>query len=162
MWLTGILNIAKGNWIYIILGAALLGLFTVMQLRVGALKNELLEQTIKITEQEAEIARLKTEVNNCSSALHSSQNNVDLLSSELIKANDRYKEFEIDKEKTKKKSDEAIQELQDKVIQLQNDAVELKKKYAKKSDSEILELMKKDVNKTIDAVRAINILFDQN
>ena len=169
MWWTAIsfafksLKGLKTYWYYI--GAAILLILAVTYhlITVNTLKGNILKKDLQLSENNTTINVLQIEATNCKSALGSSQDSLKLVTDELKKANDRYNQFEADKEKTKAQADNAIKTLQEKVVKLQNDAVELKKKYAitHKSDKEILEVMKKDVNKTIDAVRAINILFGE-
>lgn len=169
MWGTAIslafkmLKGVKTYWIYI--GAALIVVVAIIYhiVSVNALKETVLKKDLQIAEHNATITALGYETSNCKSALTSSQSSLDLVTNELQLANDKYKEFELDRIKTKQESEKAITALQNKVTKLQKDAVALKERYSKnkKSDQEILELMKEDVNKTIDAVRAINILFDK-
>ena len=114
-----------------------------------------------ISENNTTISVLTLDKANCRAALDSASNSVVMLSDEIKKANERYKEFELDRNRTARASALAIKTLQAKVKEIQDEAIALKREVYKKSDAEILTEIKKDMNKTIDSVRAIKILFGE-
>ena len=151
----------KAYWLYIGIAVIIIALGGYHYYKVSTLGNEILKRDIIISENNTTISVLTLDKANCRAALDSASNSVDMLSDEIKKANERYKEFELDRNKTARASALAIKTLQNKVIELQDEAIVLKKASYKKSDAEILTDIKKDMNKTIDSVRAIEILFGE-
>lgn len=151
----------KAYWLYIGVAVIIIALGGYHYYKVSTLGNEILKRDILISESNTTISILTLDKANCRAALDSASNSVVMLSDEIKKANERYKEFELDRNRTARASALAIRTLQNKVIELQDEAIALKKASYKKSDAEILTDIKKDMNKTIDSVRAIEILFGE-
>ena len=151
----------KAYWLYIGVAVIIIALGGYHYYKVSTLGNEILKRDIIISENNTTISVLTLDKANCRAALDSASNSVDMLSDEIRKANERYKEFELDRNRTARASALAIKTLQAKVREIQDEAIALKREAYKKSDAEILTDIKKDVNKTIDSVRAIKILFGE-
>ena len=151
----------KAYWLYIGIAVIIIALGGYHYYKVSTLGNEILKRDIIISENNTTISVLTLDKANCRAALDSASNSVDMLSDEIKKANERYKEFELDRNRTARASALAIKTLQAKVKEIQDEAIALKREAYKKSDAEILSEIKKDVNKTIDSVRAIKILFGE-
>lgn len=151
----------KAYWLYIGVAVIIIALGGYHYYKVSTLGNEILKRDIIISENNTTISVLTLDKANCRAALDSASNSVDMLSDEIKKANERYKEFELDRNRTARASALAIRTLQAKVREIQDEAIALKREVYKKSDAEILAEIKKDVNKTIDSVRAIKILFGE-
>ena len=151
----------KAYWLYIGIAVIIIALGGYHYYKVSTLGNEILKRDILISESNTTISILTLDKANCRAALDSASNSVDMLSDEIKKANERYKEFELDRNRTARASALAIKTLQAKVKEIQDEAIALKREVYKKSDAEILAEIKKDVNKTIDSVRAIKILFGE-
>lgn len=151
----------KAYWLYIGIAVIIIALGGYHYYKVSTLGNEILKRDIIISENNTTISVLTLDKANCRAALDSASNSVDMLSDEIKKANERYKEFELDRNRTARASTLAIKTLQAKVREIQDEAIALKREAYKKSDAEILTDIKKDVNKTIDSVRAIKILFGE-
>ena len=147
----------KAYWLYIGIAVIIIALGGYHYYKVSTLGNEILKRDIIISENNTTISVLTLDKANCRAALDSASNSVVMLSDEIKKANERYKEFELDRNRTARASALAIKRLQAKVKEIQDEAIALKREVYKKSDAEI----KKDVNKTIDSVRAIKILFGE-
>ena len=151
----------KAYWLYIGIAVIIIALGGYHYYKVSTLGNEILKRDIIISENNTTISVLTLDKANCRAALDSASNSVVMLSDEIKKANERYKEFELDRNRTARASALAIKRLQAKVKEIQDEAIALKREVYKKSDAEILAEIKKDVNKTIDSVRAIKILFGE-
>ena len=151
----------KAYWLYIGVAVIIIALGGYHYYKVSTLGNEILKRDIIISENNTTISVLTLDKANCRAALDSASNSVGMLSDEIKKANERYKEFELDRNRTARASALAIKTLQAKVKEIQDEAIALKREVYKKSDAEILAEIKKDVNKTIDSVRAIKILFGE-
>lgn len=151
----------KAYWLYIGVAVIIIALGGYHYYKVSTLSNEILKRDIIISENNTTISVLTLDKANCRAALDSASNSVDMLSDEIKKANERYKEFELDRNRTARASALAIRTLQAKVREIQDEAIALKREVYKKSDAEILTEIKKDMNKTIDSVRAIKILFGE-
>ena len=151
----------KAYWLYIGIAVIIIALGGYHYYKVSTLGNEILKRDIIISENNTTISVLTLDKANCRAALDSASNSVVMLSDEIKKANERYKEFELDRNRTARASALAIKRLQAKVKEIQDEAIALKREVYKKSDAEILVEIKKDVNKTIDSVRAIKILFGE-
>lgn len=151
----------KAYWLYIGIAVIIIALGGYHYYKVSTLGNEILKRDIIISENNTTISVLTLDKANCRAALDSASNSVVMLSDEIKKANERYKEFELDRNRTARASALAIKRLQAKVKEIQDEAIALKREAYKKSDAEILSEIKKDVNKTIDSVRAIKILFGE-
>ena len=151
----------KAYWLYIGVAVIIIALGGYHYYKVSTLGNEILKRDIIISENNTTISVLTLDKANCRAALDSASNSVVMLSDEIKKANERYKEFELDRNRTARASALAIKTLQAKVREIQDEAIALKREVYKKSDAEILAEIKKDVNKTIDSVRAIKILFGE-
>lgn len=151
----------KAYWLYIGIAVIIIALGGYHYYKVSTLGNEILKRDILISESNTTISILTLDKANCRAALDSASNSVVMLSDEIKKANERYKEFELDRNRTARASALAIKTLQAKVREIQDEAIALKREVYKKSDAEVLSEIKKDVNKTIDSVRAIKILFGE-
>lgn len=151
----------KAYWLYIGIAVIIIALGGYHYYKVSTLGNEILKRDILISESNTTISILTLDKANCRAALDSASNSVVMLSDEIKKANERYKEFELDRNRTARASALAIKTLQAKVREIQDEAIALKREVYKKSDAEILTDIKKDMNKTIDSVRAIKILFGE-
>lgn len=151
----------KAYWLYIGIAVIIIALGGYHYYKVSTLGNEILKRDIIISENNTTISVLTLDKANCRAALDSASNSVVMLSDEIKKANERYKEFELDRNRTARASALAIKTLQAKVKEIQDEAIALKREVYKKSDAEILTEIKKDMNKTIDSVRAIKILFGE-
>ena len=151
----------KAYWLYIGVAVIIIALGGYHYYKVSTLGNEILKRDIIISENNTTISVLTLDKANCRAALDSAINSVVILSDEIKKANERYKEFELDRNRTARASALAIKTLQAKVKEIQDEAIALKREAYKKSDAEILSEIKKDMNKTIDSVRAIKILFGE-
>ena len=151
----------KAYWLYIGIAVIIIALGGYHYYKVSTLSNEILKRDILISESNTTISILTLDKANCRAALDSASNSVVMLSDEIKKANERYKEFELDRNRTARASALAIKTLQAKVKEIQDEAIALKREAYKKSDAEILTDIKKDMNKTIDSVRAIKILFGE-